>query len=69
MTKMTTISTATLDYFTEESLAIHALCDRAGIPREFDGQALSMSQRVGVMEEGFRDLITTLTKTPPTTLQ
>lgn len=51
------IDQATLDFFTAESLQIHALCDRADVPREVEGEVLSMAQRVSVLEGVYRGLL------------
>lgn len=37
-------------FWTAEADRIHELCDRVLVPREVNGQKLSMSQRVEVME-------------------
>lgn len=47
-----------LEFFAQESLAVHAGLDRMGIPRVNDGELMSMSQRVELMawaHEALRD--------------
>jgi hypothetical protein len=69
MNQTTQISKATLDFFTAESLQIHALCDRALVPREIEGTALSMAQRVNVMEAVLSGLTAQIGQNPTTVLQ
>lgn len=47
---ITTIPTAALDFMLAECLQIHALCDRANVPRAHDGFPYSMAQRVAILE-------------------
>lgn len=35
-----------MDLYIAEARAVHAVCDSAGVPREWHGEKLSMSQRV-----------------------
>lgn len=63
-----TISQATLDFFTAESLQIHAVCDRALVPRVAeDGSVFSMAQRVCVMEGVLQGMVGLLGQGPMTT--
>lgn len=55
-----------IKFATEEILAVHAMCDRALVPRESEGETLSMSQRVNVLEICFRGLIRDIGKIDPT---
>ena len=54
-------------FFLAEVDAIHTLCDRALIPRTVEGELLSMSQRVTVLENCYRGVIRDLGKVDPTT--
>ena len=67
--KQVSIDQSTLDFYIAESLAIHGLCDSAAVPHEADGQPLSMSQRVAVLHGVLQELIKSLGKKPPVTLQ
>ena len=53
---------------TQEALLIHALCDRALVPRISEGETLSMAQRVNVLETCYRGVIRDLGKIDPTFL-
>ncbi len=35
---------------------MHALCDRAEVPRKYDGEHMTLSQRVATLEGAWRDL-------------
>lgn len=63
------MSPDTIEFFTQECLQVHALCDRALVPRVIDGSVLSMAQRVAVLEGVLRGLVENLGKNPPTTIQ
>lgn len=62
-------SPETLAFFTNECLQVHALCDRALVPRVIDGSVLSMAQRVAVLEGVCRGLVDRLGKDPATVMQ
>ena len=54
---MVELSEASVKFVTEEVLTVHAICDRAGVPRTTsDGELLSMSQRVHTLERVCTDL-------------
>lgn len=40
------VATGALGFYMAEALRIHALLDRAGVPRTSGGEPMSMSQRV-----------------------
>mgnify|MGYP003640444187 CR=1 FL=1 len=47
---MAQISDEAYSFLTKEVLQVHALCDRAQVPREIDAESLSMAQRVSILE-------------------
>lgn len=53
---------------TQEFLVIHTLCDRAGCPRTINGELLSASQRVTVLENVYRGLISRVGMNQVTTI-
>lgn len=53
---MVQISEEAYSFISEEVLKVHALCDRAQVPRHIDGELLSMSQRVTILEGVQREL-------------
>lgn len=59
-----TPSDAVLDLFTAECNTIHALCDERQVPREFDGQALSMAQRVEILAAVNRAFVRSIGHSP-----
>ena len=46
-----------IEFATQEILCVHALCDRAGVPREMNEELLSMSQRVAVLERCYAGMV------------
>ena len=44
------LTQAAFDFILGEIELVHALCDRAGVARDIDGEILSMAQRVTVLE-------------------
>lgn len=62
------IDQATLDFFAAEALQIHALCDRSNVPREVNGTAMSMAQRVAILEGVCQGLVSRLGMDPLHTL-
>ncbi len=53
---MAQISEEGYEFITKEGLQVHALCDRAQVPREIDAEPLSMAQRVAILEAVQRGL-------------
>lgn len=45
-----------VELFALEALEVHRQCDLCGIPREWHGEKLSLSQRVAFMAETFRSM-------------
>lgn len=59
---------AVLAFYAEESLIVHALCDRSGVPRTTpDGEMLSMSQRVAILQGVTAGLMKRIGAEPATT--
>ena len=54
-------------FATQEALQVHAVCDRALVPRKVNGEVLSMAQRVTVLERCYVGLAGRLGMEPPTT--
>lgn len=54
---MPKLSKEALKFVTDEVLTVHELCDRANVPRDIEGELLSMSQRVAILGQGFRRLV------------
>ena len=44
-------------FYLAECEGVHALCDRAKVPTELDGERLSMCQRVNYLEMAYQQLI------------
>jgi hypothetical protein len=65
---MVTLDEATYALIRAEINAVHALCDRALVPRVSEGETLSMAQRVNVMESCYRGVIRDIGKVDPTVL-
>lgn len=57
-------SPETLALFTAECLQVHALCDRAAVPRVINGSAMSMAQRVAILEGVYRGLVSRIGSSP-----
>lgn len=53
---MTTTTDGTLAFFTAECNRIHDLCDVADVPREYDGMASTMAQRVEILQAAYARL-------------
>jgi hypothetical protein len=51
------ISNGALRFITEEANEIHSLCDSAFVPREINGESLSMSQRVTILTSVYLGLV------------
>jgi len=66
MTKVL-VNVTTLDFCRKEIELVHALCDRAQVAREVDGELLSMSQRVTVLEHVCAGLVQRLGMEPLST--
>ena len=66
MQEVITLSPASYQFISEEVLMVHALCDRALVPRVTDGEILSMAQRVNVLEICYRRLVRDVGKVDPT---
>lgn len=47
----------TIQFAIAEALTIHAICDRALVPREIQGELLSMAQRVHVLERCYAGMV------------
>lgn len=62
------MSKETLSFVTAEIHQVHALCDRAAVPREIDGELLSMAQRVACLELCYAGLIKRIGKDPVTVI-
>lgn len=58
----------TVAFATAEFDAIHALCDRALVPRTVLGELLSASQRVAVLEGCYVGLAARLGMDPPSVI-
>lgn len=54
---MVEVSKETLLFVTEEVLVVHSICDRAGVPRLNEGETLSMSQRVHILDRCYCSLV------------
>ena len=65
---MRSTNSASVDFILAEINTVHALCDRALVPRESEGEILSMSQRVNCLEACYRGVIRDLGKFDPTVL-
>lgn len=51
----------------KEAHQIHAVCDRALVPRKVNGELLTMAQRVTVLERCYVGLTSRLGMEPPST--
>ena len=70
MTETTPMSPDTMAFFTAECHQVHALCDRAQVPRTAeDGSVFSMSQRVCVMENVLQGMVARAGCPPMNTFQ
>ena len=65
---MIKITEETYQFVTEEVLMVHGVCDRALVPREVDGEILSMSQRVQTLELCYVRLVKKLGMAPPSVI-
>jgi hypothetical protein len=45
-----------VELYIAEALAVHAILDDLGAPREYDGQKLSMSQRLEMIRKDIKGL-------------
>jgi len=59
------MSKETFSFVTKEVSTVHSVCDRAMIPREVEGELLSMAQRVHVLERCYREMVMRLGKDYP----
>lgn len=57
-----------VEYSRREIEQVHALCDRAKVARVINGERLSMSQRVTVLEQVCAGLVQRLGMEPLTTI-
>lgn len=64
-TQLLSDSINVLELATKEFDIIHVLCDRAEVPRFVDGEKMSASQRVAILEGAWRDLRCVFRGTPP----
>jgi hypothetical protein len=58
-----------VELYTAEANQIHALCDRAAVPRIVEGTTMSISQRVAILEGVCRGLVERLGQDPVHTIQ
>ena len=58
-----------LQFYLAEVECVHALCDRAGVPRIVKDSAMSMSQRVTILEGVYRGLLAKVGLPPKATIQ
>lgn len=59
-TAVVTMNAASVQFVTDEILVVHALCDRALVPRLIESSLLSMSQRVAILEGCYVGLVARL---------
>lgn len=52
-------------FFCNEAEQVHALCDKARVPRIVDGSEMSMAQRVAILEGAYRGLAVRVGMEPP----
>jgi hypothetical protein len=50
-------SKAIISFAAMEILEVHTLCDRAHVPTEINGELLSVSQRVNILERCYVGLV------------
>lgn len=63
--KNTEAMTSVMNLALREFDMIHALCDRANVPRIFEGEKLSAAQRVTILEGSWRGLMCSYRGAPP----
>lgn len=65
VTQLLSDSIDVLELATKEFDVIHALCDRAEVPRLVEGAKMSASQRVAILEGAWAGLSKQIGKTQP----